>query len=148
VAYFDERDPLPNRHEVWSSVSSREAQGRSSLCITRIYPATLVVQFVIVPGIDNSDEQHWQSIWAMAFPDWPFPQGDVWLLRYHGSEIDHGTLATGPPYEANLDTWVKGASIHRQDVVWYGAHVTHDVAHEPPGTVGHVAGPELRPVNW
>jgi predicted alpha/beta hydrolase family esterase len=21
------------------------------------------MQFVIVPGIDNSDEQHWQSIW-------------------------------------------------------------------------------------
>jgi hypothetical protein len=86
---------------------------------------------------------------ATASPDWPFPQGDVWLLRYRGSELDHGVVATGPPYEANLDTWVDGEVIERQDVVvWYGAHVTHDVTHEEPGHFGHIAGPELRAAKW
>jgi hypothetical protein len=86
---------------------------------------------------------------ATASPDWPFPQGDVWLLRYRGTELDHGTVATGPPYEANLDTWVTGETIERQDVVvWYAGHVIHDVTAEPPGHFGHIVGPELRPVRW
>jgi hypothetical protein len=97
--------------------------------------------YEIVPGAGDGV--------ATASPDWPFPQGDVWLLRYRGSELDHGVVATGPPYEANLDTWVSGEVIERQDVVvWYGAHVTHDVAHEHPGHFGHTAGPELRAVKW
>ena len=107
----------------------------------RVENATTRAAYEIMPGQDDGV--------ATASPDWPFPQGDVWLLRYHGSEIDQGVVATGPPYEANLDTWVNGESIDRQDVVvWYGAHVTHDVAHEHPGTFGHIVGPELRPVNW
>ena len=60
---------------------------------------------------------------ATASPDWPFPQGDVWLTRYRGTEIDTGVTATGPPYEANIGTFVNGESIVDTDVVvWYAAH--------------------------
>jgi hypothetical protein len=95
----------------------------------------------IVPGPDDGV--------ATASPDWPFPQGDVWIVRYRGSEIDNGVHATGPPYEANIGNFVNGESIENTDlVVWYGAHFTHDVNHEAPGEFGHVVGPELRNVNW
>ena len=71
------------------------------------------------------------------------------MLRYHGNEIDDGTVATGPPYEANIDAWVNGESVRDQDVVlWYGAHFTHDVAHEPPGTFGDIVGPDVKRVRW
>jgi len=86
---------------------------------------------------------------ATASPDWPFPRGDVWILRYRGSELDDGSVATGPPYEADLDRFANGESIMNQDVVfWYGAHFTHDIAGEPPGVHGHIVGPQLKPVNW
>jgi hypothetical protein len=95
----------------------------------------------IVPGPDDGV--------ATASPDWPFPQGDVWIVRYRGSEIDNGVHATGPPYEANIGNFVNGESIENTDVVvWYGAHFTHDVNHEAPGEFGHVVGPELRNVDW
>ncbi len=86
---------------------------------------------------------------ATAMPDWPFPRGDVWILRYRGSEIDDGVIATGPPYEAGLDAWVNGEPINGTDVVvWYGAHFSHDIAHEEPGEFGHVVGPDLKLVKW
>jgi Cu2+-containing amine oxidase len=86
---------------------------------------------------------------ATAMPDWPFPRGDVWILRYRGSEIDDGVIATGPPYEAGLDAWLNGEPINGADVVvWYGAHFSHDIAHEEPGNFGHVVGPELKLVRW
>jgi Cu2+-containing amine oxidase len=87
---------------------------------------------------------------ATAAPDWPFPRGDVWILRYRGgAEIDDGVVATGPPYEAGLNGFVTGESIKKQDVViWYGAHFTHDITAEPPGSHGHIVGPDLKPVNW
>ncbi len=66
---------------------------------------------------------------ATAAPDWPFARGDVWILRYHGTEIDDGVVAVGPPYEAGLDAWLTGEPINGADVVvWYGAHFTHDAA--------------------
>jgi predicted alpha/beta hydrolase family esterase len=46
------------------------------------------MQFVIVPGIDNSDEQHWQSIWEsdwgpaarrIAVASWTSPDLDNWV---------------------------------------------------------------------
>jgi hypothetical protein len=46
------------------------------------------MQFVIVPGIDNSDEQHWQSIWEgelgpaarrIAVASWTAPDLDDWV---------------------------------------------------------------------
>jgi hypothetical protein len=86
---------------------------------------------------------------ATQAPDAPFGKGDVWILRYHGAEIDDGVVAIGPPYEAGLDAWVNGESVHGADVVvWYGAHFTHDVAHDPPGHFGHIVGPDLKRVRW
>ena len=86
-------------------------------------------------------------------PDWPYPSGDVWFLRYRGSELDDGVdCTTGGPAcvtEANLDSFVNGEAISNHDVVvWYAGHVTHDVAHEEPGEFGHICGPDLKPVNW
>lgn len=94
----------------------------------------------IIPGHDDGV--------ATASPDWPFPRGDVWLLRYHPGEIDDGVVATGPPYAANLGAWVNGEPIKNQDVVmWYAGHFTHDLA-EPPGEHGHIVGPTLKQVSW
>ena len=87
---------------------------------------------------------------ATASPDWNYPRGDVWVLRYHASELDDGYNQTGGPgTPANLDSFVNGEPVFNQDVViWYAAHVTHDVTAEPPGTFGHITGPTLKPVNW
>jgi Copper amine oxidase, enzyme domain len=87
---------------------------------------------------------------ATSSPDWPFPRGDLWILRYHGAaEIDDGSIATGPPYEAELDRFLNGEPISGNDVViWYGAHFTHDLVGEAQGTHGHEIGPDLKPVNW
>jgi hypothetical protein len=86
---------------------------------------------------------------ATASPDWPFPRGDVWILHYRGTEIDDGVIATGPPYEAGIDTWVNGEPINGADVVvWYGGHFTHDIAKEPPGQFGDIIGPDLKLVKW
>lgn len=98
--------------------------------------------YEVIPGRDDGV--------ATASPDWPFPRGDLWILRYRGSEIDDGAVATGPPFEAGLDAWRNGEAIDGADVVvWYGAHFTHDVAaREAAGQFGHIVGPDLRPVNW
>jgi hypothetical protein len=86
---------------------------------------------------------------AASAPDRPFGRGDVWILRYRGSEIDDGSVATGPPYEADIDRWVNGEAVNNHDVViWYGAHFTHDVSHDDPAQHGHIVGPDLKPVNW
>ncbi len=63
-----------------------------------------------------------------------------------GARACLGPKASG---KAGIDTWVNGESVNNQDVViWYGAHVTHDVAAEPPGTFGHIVGPDLKLVKW
>lgn len=100
----------------------------------------------IIPGPDDGV--------ATASADWPYPRGDVWILRYHGTELDDGVNCTrggfnGCVTEANLDGFVNGEPISDHDVViWYAGHVTHDVTHEPPGEFGHICGPDLKPVNW
>lgn len=97
--------------------------------------------YEIVPNADDGV--------ATAMSDSPFGRGDVWVLRYRGSEIDDGVVAVGPPYEADIDRWVNGESINDHDVViWYGGHFTHDVNHEGPAQHGHIVGPDLKPVNW
>ncbi len=95
----------------------------------------------IVPGHDDGV--------SSAMPDAPYGRGDVWITRYRGTEIDDGVVATGPPYEVNIDQWVNGESIAKKDVVvWYAAHFTHDVHSDPPGVHGHIVGPDLRKVSW
>ena len=87
---------------------------------------------------------------AIQQPDWPFGAGDVWILRYHGNEIDDGfNVTTSVNADAKIGKWVNGEPVLEQDIVlWYGAHFTHDVAHEGPAQHGHVVGPNLVPVNW
>jgi hypothetical protein len=95
----------------------------------------------IIPGANDGV--------ATAQPDWPFGRGDVWIVRYHGTEIDDGVIATGPPYEANIAQWVNGEPINGQDVViWYAAHFTHDVNAQEPGEFGHIVGPDLKQAEW
>jgi len=122
---FEIRRPRnPGRHRKWrvENKATREA-------------------YDIIPGPNDGV--------ASTSPDSPFPRGDVWILRYHGSEIDDGVIAVGPPYEAGIDTWLNGESINGTDVViWYGAHFTHDVGHDHPGEFGHVVGPDLKLVRW
>jgi hypothetical protein len=86
---------------------------------------------------------------AMALPDWPFGQGDVWVLRYRASEIDDGVIAVGPPHAAPMNAWLDGEATYDQDVViWYGAHVACDGSTQRPGSPGLSVGPTLKPVNW
>lgn len=86
---------------------------------------------------------------SSAQPDSPFGRGDVWVLRYRGTEIDDGVIAVGPPFEANLDQWVNGEAISNHDVVvWYGAHFTHDVQQHGAANPSHIVGPELKLVKW
>lgn len=97
--------------------------------------------YEIIPGPEDGE--------AATFPDAPFGRGDLWFLRYRPTEIDDGSIATGPPFEAGLNDFINGESLKNQDVVvWYAGHVVHDVASEPPGEFGHICGPELKPVNW
>jgi Cu2+-containing amine oxidase len=116
------RDPA--RHRKWRVENTRTGEA-----------------YDIVPGEDDGVES--------AGSDSPFGRGDVWILRYHGDEIDDGVHAIGPPYEANISQWVDGEAIHDHDVVvWYGAHFTHDLAHDAPATHGHIVGPDLKRVRW
>jgi hypothetical protein len=114
------RDPSRQRH--WRVENSATGQG-----------------YDILPGPHDGV--------ATSSPDWDFPRGDLWVLRYHANEIDDGVNHTGPPCEAKLDAFVNGEPVENQDVViWYAAHFTHDVTAEPPGEFGHVVGPTLKPI--
>jgi copper amine oxidase-like protein len=75
--------------------------------------------------------------------------GDLWVLRYHGNELDDGHGFTTNPVQsrADIDKFVNGERVDGADVVlWYAGHFLHDEAH--PTTGGHVVGPELTPFNW
>jgi Copper amine oxidase, enzyme domain len=75
--------------------------------------------------------------------------GDVWVLRYHGSELDDGVGFTTDPAlsRAGIDKFINGEFVNGQDVViWYAGHFRHDETHPDPA--GHVVGPELVPFNW
>jgi hypothetical protein len=77
--------------------------------------------------------------------------GDVWILRYHPLEVDDGEgVATDPVRSrAQLDRFVSGESVERQDVVvWYAAHFAHDDEHEAGADGGHRVGPDLVPHQW
>lgn len=95
----------------------------------------------IIPGAEDGV--------STAMPDSPFGRGDLWFLRYRASEIDDGSVAIGPPYEAGLDAWLTGERIDDNDVVvWYAGHFSHDTTHQEPGHFGHVVGPTLQLVKW
>ena len=68
--------------------------------------------------------------------------GDIWVLKYHGAEIDDGVTSST---QANLDKFLNGEVVENSDVViWYAAHFLHDVSHAE----GHIVGPELKPFKW
>jgi hypothetical protein len=74
--------------------------------------------------------------------------GDLWVLRYHGNEIDDGQTFTTDPAKsiAKIDAFRSPAEpVAGTDVVlWYAGHFRHDQAHES----GEWLGPPLRPVGW
>jgi hypothetical protein len=82
-----------------------------------------------------------------------FGKGDIWFLRNRPNQFDDGVQAIGPPYEAQIDTFVNHERIKNRDiVVWYGAHFTHIVTEGNGGgssngteTAGHIVGPDLIP---
>lgn len=78
-----------------------------------------------------------------------FGVGDVWILRYHSSELDDGQGFTVDVNKAraNIDKFLNGEFINGQDVViWYSAHFVHDESSEEE--IKSVVGPELKPRNW
>ena len=83
-----------------------------------------------------------------------FGRGDIWFLRNRPNQFDDGVQAIGPPYEAQIDTFVNHERIKNRDiVVWYGAHFTHIVTEDDDGvssngteTAGHIVGPDLIPL--
>jgi Cu2+-containing amine oxidase len=75
-----------------------------------------------------------------------YARGDVWVLRYRGTELDDDNNWTSAYTEADLHEFVNGEAVHDHDVVvWYAAHFTHSPADED---AGHRVGPDLVPDNW
>jgi len=75
-----------------------------------------------------------------------YGRGDLWVVRYHSTEIDDGGF--GPGTEAGIDKFVNGEVVENQDVVvWYGAHFRHDVREQGPAEC-HEVGPTLRLIKW
>lgn len=84
----------------------------------------------------------------------PYGIGDVWILRYHDSELDDGQGYTDDQglSRANIDRFVSGESVERQDVVlWYATHFRHptdgDDTDDADGA-GRRVGPDLVPSHW
>jgi hypothetical protein len=75
-----------------------------------------------------------------------FGVGDLWILRYRGTELDDGQDFTMDPVlaRANLHKFLNGENIEGKDVVlWYAAHFMHD------GHAGsHIVGPDLVSSDW
>jgi hypothetical protein len=78
----------------------------------------------------------------------PYGVGDLWVLKYHGNELDDGVnILTGAATRADINKFVNGEPVKDQDVViWYGAHFKHDQTHGGEGS--HIVGPDLIPLKW
>lgn len=84
--------------------------------------------YVVVPGPDDGEATE-------------FGVGDVWVLRYSELEIDDGEGITTDPVRARaqIDRFLNGDPVHREDVVlWYAAHSSN----------GAAVGPDLVPRFW
>jgi len=79
-----------------------------------------------------------------------FGVGDVWILKYHGNELDDGVgFVSNIGAKANIDKFKNGEPVKDTDVViWYGAHFKHDQDHDDDEGGGHVVGPDILPVSW
>jgi hypothetical protein len=75
-----------------------------------------------------------------------YARGDLWVLRYRGTELDDGNDWTSAYTEADLHKFVNGEAVYDHDVVvWYAAHFTHSPNENESG---HRVGPDLVPDNW
>jgi hypothetical protein len=74
-----------------------------------------------------------------------FSSHDIWFLRYHANEDEHGRR--GSASNDDLAPLLNGENLDGQDiVVWYCAHLHHHA--EDGGDDWHSAGPDLMPFNW
>jgi hypothetical protein len=93
--------------------------------------------YVLVPGATDGDATG-------------YGVGDLWILRYRGTEVDDGQPFTTDPLlsRARIDNFrIPAEPVTDTDVVlWYSAHFLHDEAHGHPG--GNYVGPDLRPERW
>jgi hypothetical protein len=90
--------------------------------------------YILVPGLDDGQADS-------------YGVGDLWALRHRPGQLDDGSGFAGT--RAHLDQFVNGEPLTGTNVVlWYAAHFTHDVAHEPPGHHSHIVGPDLVPDRW
>jgi hypothetical protein len=90
--------------------------------------------YTLIPGADDGNAD-------------AYGVGDLWVLRYHGNELDDGQGFTTVPAlsRAHIDKFVNGETVENQDVVlWYVGHFLHDAAHGG----GHIVGPILEPFHW
>jgi len=80
-----------------------------------------------------------------------FGVGDVWILQYHGNELDDGFpkgVIWGLPEEVkeHIDDFLTGEVVKDKDVViWYAAHFRHV---QTVGHTGHIVGPDIHPIRW
>jgi len=97
--------------------------------------------YEVVPGAND-------GVASQMF-DAPFGRGDVWaLIRRPGENSDGVNFGCRSDADANIDQFNQGASLSGDVVIWYGAHVLHDPANDPPGKSGEWVGPVLQPVSW
>jgi hypothetical protein len=97
--------------------------------------------YAIVPGPDDGTADAYGA-------------GDVWVLRFHGEEVDDGEGFTTDPARsrAGLDRFLTSELVEREDVVvWYGVHVPQ--AGDGRGDGGSApaptrVGPDLQPFLW
>ncbi len=74
-----------------------------------------------------------------------FSSGDLWVLRYHGVEDQHGRQ--GSAQNDGLAPLVNGEPTDGQDLVlWYCGHLAHDAA--DGGAELHSCGPDLIPFRY
>jgi hypothetical protein len=102
----------------------------------QIQPGDLSINCRIRHGADDGS--------AIKMPDWPYGRGDAWVLRHRDIELDDGSIATGPPYEAGLDRFLDNEALSGHRVaVWYAGHFTHDLSEMDAARHGHMVGPDL-----
>ncbi len=119
IRYEVQRPRDPSRRRVWRVRNTRSPHG-----------------YTIVPGRQDGTADTYGA-------------GDVWVLAYRGDEVDDGRGVSVDPAltRADIDSFVSGELVERQDVVlWYAAHCRYVEGEEPDG--GRWVGPDLEPFNW
>ena len=129
--------PLAGRQSNWHTIKyeTRRLKNPSSNRKWRIKNRQTGKGYMISPGANDGIADS-------------FGRGDIWFLRNRPNQFDDGVEAIGPPYEALIDNFVNHELIKNRDVVvWYGAHFTHTTKHDDDAAIGHIVGPDLRPLD-